>query len=70
MLIAEWGIFKNITRAWRRTPACGKEFRLRQVNIAESGKLPPMLKLRRAGKAQSKTVLPDWPATCAAEHPI
>jgi hypothetical protein len=29
-----------------------------------------MLKLRRAGKAQSKTVLPDWQAMGAAERTI
>jgi hypothetical protein len=30
-------------------------------------KLPPMLKLRRAGIAQTKTTTPDRPARCAAD---
>jgi len=27
-----------------------------------------MLKLRQSGKAQTKTITPDWPARCAGEH--
>jgi hypothetical protein len=34
-----------------------------ETRIAHGGKLPPMLKLWRAGKAERKTVTSDWPTS-------